>query len=75
MCLCGLLLVRLPLRSPLSPSAEPHAVPTTRDEAYARCDFLLERAVAEGGDYADVRDLMAETERQVAALPEAANLA
>ena len=49
-------------------------MPTTRDEAYARCDFLLERAVAEGGDYADVRDLMAETGRQVAALPEAANL-
>lgn len=49
-------------------------VPTTRDEAYARCDLLLERAVAEGGDYADVRDLMAETERQVAALPEEADL-
>ncbi len=74
MCLCGLLLVRLPLRSLLSPSAEPHAVPTTRDEAYASWDLLLERAVAEGGDYADVRDLMAETERQVAALPEATNL-
>ena len=51
-----------------------HAVPTTRDEAYARWDLLLEQAVAEGGDYADVHDLMAETERQVAALPEAANL-
>ncbi len=49
-------------------------VPTTREEAYARCDLLLERAVAEGSDYADIRELVAEAERQVAVLPEQADL-
>ena len=50
-------------------------VPQTREEAYTRTDFLMERALVEGGPHSEMREILAEGERYAASLPDDVEIA
>lgn len=60
--------VRQEIRAAMTAISE--MTPSTREEAYARTDFLMERALAEGRIYPEVREMLQEGERHAASLPE-----